>query len=350
MCATMTALILAAFVVMGVNSSHAIVKAMSPVFVAVILAGMLALELMALSWIGDWTRWKCHVETFVLPGAFSLLMGALFIKNYRLYKIFNTPMVLKTGLSNIELILSTCAVVTPNLVLAIVWTVIAPKYPKLKTVNLGSGDFSSYYQCASDSPGTDKIILIVLYAYNALLVGATVWIAFVTRNIKAQLSETVYIGYSVYNAVATSVVLIPLLFAGMITDFTVLFWFRSIVLIYPVAFAFWIMFGKRILLDTWFADSTGKLKRTGNPFSMSTGSSGLRSSAESEVLIAKGESITSYVNVLHQTGAMSSWKRKYAHYKDDSGVITLFDKEVSPSKRMEIEVRSPSSVSLSHTR
>ncbi|KAI9359211.1 7 transmembrane sweet-taste receptor of 3 GCPR-domain-containing protein [Zopfochytrium polystomum] len=310
-CALITALILAAFVILLVNSAHPIIKAMSPAFVAVILIGMLALELMALSWIGDWAQWKCHIETFVLPIAFSLLMGALFIKNYRLYKIFNNPYLMKSGLSNVELGLSIIAVVTPNLILAIVWTVLSPKYPKLTFVNLSSGEQSSYYICGSDTPKTDTIFLILLYAYNAFL---------------AQLSETVYIGYSVYNAVATCIILIPLLFAGIVTDFKVLFWFRAIILLYPVAFAFGMLFGKRILWDTWFADdpnASGAKKGGGNPFSMSSSTHSAAGKTTKE--LATQSSLTCTLSLFHNTGVMASWKRKTAILQVDTGCLALFE-------------------------
>ncbi|KAI9327826.1 7 transmembrane sweet-taste receptor of 3 GCPR-domain-containing protein [Zopfochytrium polystomum] len=295
---------------------------MSPAFVAVILVGMLALELSALGWIGEFTAWKCHVETFVLPIAFSLLMGALFIKNYRLYKIFNNPYLMKSGLSNLELGLSVIAVVAPNLIVAIVWTIISPKQPKLTFVSLSSGQQSSYYLCASDSPKTDIIFLAVFYAYNIALVAATVWIAVVTRNVKAQLSESVYIGYSLYNAVATCIILIPLLFVGIITDFMVLFWFRAVILLYPVAFGFGMLFGKRVLYDTWLSeDQLNAAKSSKTPSILG---SALRSASAVKESLTQS-TLTCTVSILYQTGVMASWKRRTATYQVDTGMLALIE-------------------------
>ncbi|KAI9362887.1 7 transmembrane sweet-taste receptor of 3 GCPR-domain-containing protein [Zopfochytrium polystomum] len=330
-CAVLTLLILAAFVVLLLRSSHPIIKSMSPAFVAVILVGMMAINLMALSWIGDWTVWKCHLETFVLPLAFSLVMGAAFIKNYRLHKIFSNSYIMKGELSNSDLAWAVVVVVTPNLVLAITWTLVSPKHPHLNFVNLNNSQQSSYFVCASDSPKTDAIFLILLYTYNALLVAATAWIAFVTRNVRAHLSEAAFIGYSVYNAVATCVVLIPLTLAEVVTDFRVLFWFRSVALLFPVAFAFAMLFGKRVLYDVWVRrddDRPGGSLTSSSSYGVATAPSEREQKRMAIDVLQRAAALSTLsctLCILHKTGFTASWKRKIAIYQVQTGCLNLFD-------------------------
>ncbi|KAJ3212023.1 hypothetical protein HDU82_004189 [Entophlyctis luteolus] len=222
-CIIVSAILFAGLIFIFVFQKHKEIMAISPLFCFLILKGMIILVLMAMLWIGDPAPWKCTLEIFLIPISYSLVLGSLFVKNWRIYRIFNNPSQSRKPISTPELLIFVSAIVFPNLILAIVWASIAPKFPVLVNMTDSSGQVSAHYECASSSPTTDTIFVSIFYAYNILLLCASAWIAVKTRNVGSGFSE-----------------------ASVISDYVIMFWFRVILLVYPCFVGFGLIFGQRL--------------------------------------------------------------------------------------------------------
>ncbi|KAI8802340.1 7 transmembrane sweet-taste receptor of 3 GCPR-domain-containing protein [Cladochytrium replicatum] len=319
--------IIAGMVILTVKKAHKTIKAMSPTFVICMLVGMLGLDLMALGEIGAPSAWKCAMETFLIPTFFALIVGCLILKNWRIYRIFNNANRVKKPISDLGLLMGVALVLTPELILAIAWVAAAPKYPQLRAVN----SQVAAYVCASDQPQVDSIILGLFYAYNALLLLICAALAFLTRNVSDAYSETSMIGYSVYNACGTIVVLVPLLMAGVINDPTVNFWFKVILLIYPTMFGFAILFGERLFYRVWKAESAESSSesdslKSGKAFDVSTRASPskVKASGKNHFVGTTFGIHSCPVVVLHKKKLIAQWEAKTGVLYDRN-LIILFE-------------------------
>ncbi|KAI8800367.1 7 transmembrane sweet-taste receptor of 3 GCPR-domain-containing protein [Cladochytrium replicatum] len=320
--------IVAGMVVLTMKKDHKTIKAMSPTFVICMLVGMLGLDLLSLGEIGDPTSWKCALETFLIPIFFALILGCLILKNWRVYRIFNNANRGKMAISDAGPLIGVGVLLAPELILAIAWVSAAPKYPQLRAVN----SQVAAYVCASDQPHVDSTFLGLFYAYNAILLITCAVLAFLTRNVSDAYSETSMIGYSVYNACGTIVVLVPLLMAGVINDPTVNLWFKAILLIYPTMFGFAILFGERLFFRVWRADAADQSAESLSVKSSSKNLDSVTRVAPSKVkanaknqLAGAGFGVhTCPVIVLHKKKLISQWGTKIGVLYDKNSIM-LFE-------------------------
>ncbi|KAI8802147.1 hypothetical protein BJ742DRAFT_778550 [Cladochytrium replicatum] len=184
------------------------------------------------------------------------------------------------AISDSGLLFGVAMVLAPELTIAIVWVVAAPKYPQLRAVNAEVAAFV----CASDLPQVDSVFLGLFYAYNAILLIVCAMLAFLTRNVSDSYSETSMIGYSVYNACGTIIVLVPLLMAGVINNPTVNFWLKAILMIYPTMFGFSILFGERLFFRVWRAETSEAPSETDYSIAMQNGFDVFTHASPSKVL------------------------------------------------------------------
>ncbi|KAJ3114726.1 hypothetical protein HDU96_001725 [Phlyctochytrium bullatum] len=144
------------------------------------------------------------IRTYVEP---SIDLGppvsALVTKNYRIFKIFRNKHLMKLKLNDAELIKTCAALLIVDLILLIVWTAVDP--PQKALVQLTT---SQFFTCRSNNGAFAWGIIGCLLGYNSLLLGAGVYLAYYTRNVKGPYNESKFIGYTIYTMVLLNVILV----------------------------------------------------------------------------------------------------------------------------------------------
>ncbi|KAJ3112300.1 hypothetical protein HDU96_004710 [Phlyctochytrium bullatum] len=202
------ALVLFAIIVQYRN--HKIMTSSSPVFMLIMVVGTLLAHAAIFVYTGEPTRALCIVQPWLLVMAYSLTVSALVTKNYRIFKIFRNKHLMKLKLQDTELIKACACLIAVNVVLLIVWTAVDP--PQKVLVPLTT---SQFYGCRSSNSSFGWGIIGGLLAYNSLLLGAGVYLAYYTRNVKGPYNESKFIGYTIYTMVLLNIILIPLSYIEM---------------------------------------------------------------------------------------------------------------------------------------
>lgn len=168
-------------------SKNKLVHASSPLFLGLILAGMVVALFANYAWIGDQTLGSCVAQKWLFYVGFAISFGSLLIKNWRLYMLFNDSTMQIIRITNKQLLGYVGAICSPFVLLLILWSAIDPPIP--------SASHHSGFWCASRSPAWEYIINIL--ALFGLLCG--VFIAVVTRNLPSLYNEAKFISLSIYN-------------------------------------------------------------------------------------------------------------------------------------------------------
>ncbi|XP_046851305.1 gamma-aminobutyric acid type B receptor subunit 2-like isoform X2 [Xenia sp. Carnegie-2017] len=166
----------------------------------------------------------CKVEVFLMTIAFSLLFGAIFMKTWRIYRIFtNTKLSKKLRfLTNKYLIMMVALLVLFDLLYLFSWNFIHPlednvtkhvlprEHKKASKKNLFIHECtSSYFEKWYTG----------LMLYKGLLIVFGIFITWETRNVSFPgLNDSKYIGMCVYNIFMTTVVILPLKMLAFETD------------------------------------------------------------------------------------------------------------------------------------
>jgi len=124
---------------------------------------------------------------------FSITYGSLFIKTFRLHKIFNNIVLRVMVISNLDLCLRLLAIVAVDAFIFIIWGAVSPFSIKSPDERL----------CLSDS---SDAYVGVLIAIKGLLIGAGAVLTFKIRKIPSGFNESFYIALAIYNTLFLGIV------------------------------------------------------------------------------------------------------------------------------------------------
>ncbi|KAI9203071.1 periplasmic binding protein-like I [Polychytrium aggregatum] len=181
------------------------------------------------------------VQQMSLP--FLLLINVfanLLVKVYRIYRIFDNPRMKIVKLSNLTLMGMSFVLVAVNIAIITAWNVIDPLSPVRVTT-------SSYWylDCQSSSPLNQMGFSYSLLAYNGLLLLASTYLAYKTRNVSAQYRESNWIAYcGLFIILCGSVVIILLLSTN---DYVGTYYLRLGVIALGTVVTYYCLIGRVIL-------------------------------------------------------------------------------------------------------
>ncbi|KAJ3408852.1 hypothetical protein HDV05_004743 [Chytridiales sp. JEL 0842] len=190
-----------------VYSADPVIKASSPICLTFTAVGIILGALSTITYSVKPSNASCIAEIWVFPIAWSIVLGTLISKTFRILRIFNNPRALKIRMTNLDLFGYMIAAVSINVIILIVWTIIDPPTPI--TVQRGNSAGLIYIYCSSKSSTVQGAFTAVLYLYNVALLAILSLLAFFTRNVNALFSESKYIGYFVAATLA-SCIFVPL--------------------------------------------------------------------------------------------------------------------------------------------
>nr|XP_058964544.1 gamma-aminobutyric acid type B receptor subunit 2-like isoform X2 [Pocillopora verrucosa] len=207
-------IIAVAFLAFNISySSHRFIKMSSPRLNNVIVVGAILIYIagILLGIDGNFASidieaiLQCRLSTWVACLGFTLGFGGMFLKTWRVHKIFLNR-TKKMIITDFQLFAVLGLFLSIDLLILMVWEIVDPLYASKHYTgreeyrSSTDTNYKAYYiECTSNHP---KIWLGVIYAYKGLMLAFGALMAWETRNVTfPALNDSKHIGISVYNVV-----------------------------------------------------------------------------------------------------------------------------------------------------
>ncbi|KAJ3116904.1 hypothetical protein HDU96_008423 [Phlyctochytrium bullatum] len=177
----------------------------SPIFMETMLLGTLIAYSTVFVYTGMPSTVTCILQPWLVFLSYAITISAMIVKNWRIYRLFRDKYSVDLKISDATLIKWWTVMVMVAVAILSVWTAVDPPKPILISI----AD-TVFWSCRSSSLLLNWIFIGACLFYGTLLLGAGVFLAYSTRNVKSQYNESQHIGYIVYTMVVLFVILIPL--------------------------------------------------------------------------------------------------------------------------------------------
>jgi len=184
---------------------HQVIYRSQTSFLTMIGVGALLAGVSSVLMIPQRTTALCLSSLWLFNLGFVVAYGALFIKTYRIYRIFCNKQLRIVRISFRKLLMLLGGMIGIEALMTVLHTSVA--MPKLQA--MASGNTEYILHCTSDLHST-FISIELLYKGLLLLWGA--FLAWEIRNINSNYNESKYLAAVIYNASFTALVVIPLKF------------------------------------------------------------------------------------------------------------------------------------------
>jgi hypothetical protein len=178
--------------------SNKVVRAGSPPFMLLVVAGSVLIYIGVLTWPLHTDTSMCLATPWMLVGGFVLLFSALFSRTYRLMKIFKDDNLNKTfRISDAQLYIIVVVLELIAVIILVLWTTVGPQEAILNVPD-SSRPSLNFYSCQTGRAGTIFLAIAGTYIFFIIVVGVImslrIW------NIPFEIySESKYIGFAMYN-------------------------------------------------------------------------------------------------------------------------------------------------------
>jgi len=191
-----------------INKKSGQIKFASVNFLVVICTGAIICLLDVYLWIATETTVICIARIWVVSLGFTLMYGGLFVKTWRVWKIFgqvkNNSLNKANPISDGQLFGMLGVLLTVDIIILIMFTLWHEGtwvYPPVL------GTVAPVSNCAYNPVW--PIVFILLYSCAILLFG--VFLAVSTRYVVTTFNESKYIGFSIYNCAFMALIAIPII-------------------------------------------------------------------------------------------------------------------------------------------
>lgn len=202
---------LVAFAFILLHANHPFFRSAAPAFQCVSLVGILlllaALVLLAQPLPGGYL---CAAINWTTQLGFTLFFAPLFLKAYRIYRIFGRKLKV-VKMSNAKLMAASAAIVLTDVVYLSIWQAVAPMTSVVHTQMESDQREHSYQQCSyTASDATDDFFIASAVVKCASVVMGTL-LAFSTRSVSDQFNESKAIALTIYNVTLAVSLVAPLI-------------------------------------------------------------------------------------------------------------------------------------------
>ncbi|KAI9159208.1 hypothetical protein H9P43_008545 [Blastocladiella emersonii ATCC 22665] len=272
-CALGVVVSLGFLVIVILNRHTPTIRAISPVFCALVLVG-LALMYVAIGFqLAVYGDTMCNVTPVTSVIALGLVIGNIIAKNQRIWQLFGSPLLFRNGLPDHKIMRISLTIVLVDTILAVAWVVTKPFKPvvvssrtsKYQTclpitgpVTANGSVFKSLRNTDDTLPSLyESPVFVLICVFNgALLIYASV-LAWNTRRIPIRgYNESRAIALSIYNIMLGGAILLPTFFPPVNALYQVAFGLRSMVMLFCATFALFVFFLPPIYL-LWLDRSQG---------------------------------------------------------------------------------------------
>lgn len=196
------------------RESPVIVSSTYPFLLLIMFGGALGFGSM-FTWIGEPASWICALRIWLPPIAFTLMVAPLLAKTWRLHRIFTLASLKTTPIPLWKLILMVVCITLIQVGICVAWISAGTIQPT--TINDKHDPKSAYKICAGNQ--ANRIASYVTYGYLGLLLLVGAYYAFRVRSLPKDFNESRWIGFSIYNTLLFSVIIVILGYA--LADFRV---------------------------------------------------------------------------------------------------------------------------------
>ena len=199
------------FVMFVIHKEKPVIKRSSPIFCNLILFGLILVWISLFMWAGNQTQGLCNAKIWVGAVGFSLVMGNLLAKNYRIWRIFDNDKLRSRVITNKELLYFSGIIVGIEIILVGVLM-----HDPLQPVVLKSSTsiLYQYQACNCSNTSFQTIMTWIIFGYNLLLVIIGSVLAYLTRKVISSFNESKFIAVSMYNLFVCLAVIAPIYFTS----------------------------------------------------------------------------------------------------------------------------------------
>ncbi|ORZ37351.1 periplasmic binding protein-like I [Catenaria anguillulae PL171] len=215
------------------------VRSLSFPFLSLICVGCVAVLVSNMAALGQPTANSCQASLWLFVYGFELVLASSAAKAFRLWKIFENRQISAGRVDNLFLLYGVLGIMAIQTIILGVWMGIGPQ----QAILVSSRAFY-YYRCSSVNMTTDQILSGITIAYNAILLGVCMLMAYKTRNIASNFKETSWLFYMAQNTLLSGAVVAVFAFFNLGDSFLAGFVVKQVTIIYAVTFAFAALVGR----------------------------------------------------------------------------------------------------------
>jgi hypothetical protein len=154
------------------------------------------------------TSARCQWWLWLTSLSYSLIFSSMFVRTYRIDRIFNSPTLKVRVISDAYLVQIICAIIAVDLAILTWWQVASPF---VATGALIVSDTSSLcVLCSSSSSGYQLFSLLV---YKGAQTVWGIYLAYSVRDVQDNFNESRFIGISIYNCSIFCLIILPIIYA-----------------------------------------------------------------------------------------------------------------------------------------
>jgi hypothetical protein len=248
------------------NKQKRAVSSMQPYFLVALCFGVsvIGLSILPLSIRGldhvspGGQNMACMATPWLLSMGFAIVMSALFSKLWRINKIFSGRRFQRITVSSREALVAFGTVLSTNLLLMLLWTLIDPLEFDIRFVE--DEEWKMYSTCSSQD-GHSWIFLILTISINFFAMSLAIYEAYKARNISDDYSESKSLGIAIFSWIQILLVGCPVLFL-IDEDNVAPKYFLQVVLIFVCCMSMLLIIFVPLVLKTWSKPSAGNRQRT----------------------------------------------------------------------------------------
>jgi len=190
-----------------VERDHAVIKSSTPNFLQLVSIGSIMASVGCLALLSQDSAMACSASTWLINFAFLFMFGALIIKTYRIYKIFNMKKLKIAAITQLSLLRWLCYLLLIELTIRIISEGISPFHLQAYAT---ATDADWTYTTACDSTYA-TYFLVVSFGYKAVLLLFGIFLAFQVKDVEKNFNESKLLGLCIYNCAFLTVVALPVL-------------------------------------------------------------------------------------------------------------------------------------------
>jgi hypothetical protein len=186
-------------------------KSASPLFLVLILIGIILGCFSCLTYIGRPTHLSCLTSWWLLGLSLALIYSSILAKNWRIWKIFSSGTFKLVGIMNMDLLLRIILpIMTIELALLVALTITQPPAPR---ISKGPHLQWDEMQIMCQPSGGSRAAIISFVLYNFLLLIPAAFISYKTKNASRDYRESSGLGFVIFFSIIIELLIPGIAFA-----------------------------------------------------------------------------------------------------------------------------------------
>ena len=196
-----------------IKRKEKVVKKTSPVFVQLMLFGIIMVNVSLIIWSFESTQLFCITKVWIGAIGFALIMGNLLAKTYRIFKIFTNVRVSSVAITDADLLKFSGGIILFEVLLLSIYT-FAKGLPDAVLKDSTTQTLYRFISCEVSDSSFQTIMTIAILVINALFVLFGVVIAYLTRNVDSSFNESKYIALTMYVYLLSGLIFLAIYFTS----------------------------------------------------------------------------------------------------------------------------------------